>query len=71
MEYLDVLRRNGWLADPSDRVRVVAIHDPSCPANRGRPCRCHPQLVLAADLLASRVEVGDPDLPVLDAASNE
>ena len=71
MEYLDVLRRNGWLADPSDRVRVVASHDRSCPANDGQSCRCFPRLVLAADLLPIRVEKDDPDLPILDAASNE
>jgi len=71
MNYFDVLRRNGWLADPTDRVRGVATHDRSCPANHGRTCRCNPQLVLAADLLPRREEAVDPDLPILDAASNE
>ncbi len=71
MNYFDVLRRNGWVADPSDRVRVVAIHDRWCPATGGGPCHCAPRLVLAADVLPPRNEVCDPDLPVLEAASNE
>ena len=71
MDYLDTLRRNGWLADPSDRVRVVAIHIESCPANDGWTCRCNPRLVLAADYLPRRARTEDSDLPILDAASGE
>jgi hypothetical protein len=26
MDYFETLRSNGWLADPGERVRVVAIH---------------------------------------------
>lgn len=71
MDYLDTLRRNGWLADPSDRVRVVAIHIESCPANDGWSCRCNPRLVLAADFLPRRAKDENRDLPLLDAVSNE
>jgi hypothetical protein len=72
MDYLDTLRRNGWLADPADQVRVVAIHTEGCPANRrGRPCWCEPRLVLVADLPRRETGQVDGDLPMLDAASGE
>ncbi len=72
MDYLDTLRRNGWLADPADQVRVVAIHTEGCPANRrGRPCWCEPRLVLVADSLPRFAKDDDRDLPILDAVSNE
>jgi hypothetical protein len=71
MDYLDTLRRNGWLADPSDRVRVAAIHAEGCPANGGRTCRCNPRLVLAADYPPRWAKDESRDLPLLDAASNE
>jgi hypothetical protein len=71
MDYFETLRRNGWLADPGDRVRVVAIHGKGCPANAGRPCACDPRLVLAVDPLPRRAKEVDNDLPLLDAASGE
>ena len=71
MDYFDTLRRNGWLADPGERVRVVAIHDQSCLTNWGRPCSCGPRLVLAADPLPREIRLIDNDLPTLDAAANE
>ena len=71
MEYFDTLRSNGWLADPGERVRVVAIHARSCLANWGRPCSCDPRLVLAADPLPRKVQHLDNDLPMFEAASGE
>ncbi len=71
MDYLDTLRRNGWLADPSDRVRIVVIHAEGCPANVGRTCRCNPRLVLAADYPPHEARNLDSYLPMLDAASGE
>ena len=71
MDYFDTLRRNGWLADPGERVRVVAIHAQGCLASWGRPCSCDPQLVLAADLLPRQSREDDNDLPTLDLASGE
>lgn len=72
MDYLDTLRCNGWLADPSDRVRVVAIHAEGCPTHRrGGPCWCEPRLVLVADTPRRHSGQVDSDLPVLNAASNE
>jgi hypothetical protein len=72
MDYLDTLRRNGWLADPSDQVRVVAIHAGGCPTHRrGGPCWCQPRLVLVADPPRRQAGRVDSDLPMLDAASNE
>ena len=71
MNYLETLRCNGWLADPTDRVRVVAIHAEGCPANDGWSCRCNPRLVLAADLVQRFAKDDDRDLPLLEAASNE
>ncbi len=72
MDYLDTLRRNGWLADPADQVRVVAIHVEGCPTHRrGGPCWCEPRLVLVADLLQRQSGQVDSDLPMLDAVSNE
>jgi len=69
MDYLDTLRENGWLADPGERVRVVAIHARGCPANWGRSCSCDARLVLAADPLQCRVRGEDRDLPPLEVAS--
>jgi len=71
MKYFDTLRSNGWLADPGERVRVVAIHAASCLTNWGRPCSCDPRLVLAADPLPRSAKELDNDLPLLDAASGE
>jgi hypothetical protein len=48
MDYLDVLRREGWIADPTDKVRVAVVHDGGCPAAKGRSCWCTPRLVLTA-----------------------
>ena len=71
MDYLDTLRRNGWLADPGERVRVVAIHGKGCLADWSRPCSCEPRLMLAADPLPREVGLIDNDLPTLDLAVNE
>jgi hypothetical protein len=71
MGYFETLRRNGWLADPGERVRVVAVHEKGCLADWGRPCSCEPQLVLAADPLPREVRLIDKDLPTLDLASGE
>ena len=71
MNYLETLRCNGWLADPTDRVRVVAIHAKGCPADDGWSCRCNPRLVLAADLVQRFAKDDDRDLPLFDAVSNE
>jgi len=67
MDYLDVLRRNGWIADPTDKVRVTVVHNEDCPAAKGRSCWCHPRLVLTAgssradeqhlDGVSSRLEI--------------
>lgn len=71
MDYLDTLLRNGWLADPSDRIRVVAIHAEGCPTHRRGPCWCEPRLVLVADYLPCRARDENRDRPMLDAASNQ
>jgi hypothetical protein len=71
MGYLETLRRDGWLADPSDQVRVMVIHAEGCPAHRGGPCWCEPRLVLVADLPRQEAGHVDSDLPMLDAVSNE
>jgi hypothetical protein len=71
MDYFDTLRRNGWLADPGERVRVVAIHTRGCLANWGWSCSCDPRLVLAVDPLPRKARETDNDLPMLDAASGE
>ena len=72
MDYLDTLRRNGWLADPGEQVRVVAVHAEGCPTHRrAGPCWCEPRLVLVTDFPTLRAEEDDRDLPILDAASNE
>jgi hypothetical protein len=71
MDYLDTLRRNGWLADPGERVRVVVIHADGCLTDWGRSCSCDPRLVLAADPLPIEARLIDNDLPVLDLASGE
>jgi hypothetical protein len=71
MDYFDTLRRNGRLADPGERVRVVAIHAAECLATWGRPCSCDPWLVLAADPFPRQPGDDDNDLPTLDIASGE
>ena len=72
MDYIETLRRNGWLADPADQVRVVAVHGDGCPTHRRRgPCWCEPRLVLVADLPRRQAGLVDSDLPMLEAASNE
>ena len=72
MDYLDTLRCNGWLADPADQVRVVAILAEGCPTHRkAGPCWCEPRLVLVADLPRSQAGHVDSDLPILEAASGE
>jgi hypothetical protein len=71
MDYFETLRRNGWLADPGERVRVVAIHAPGCLATWGRSCSCDPKLVLAVDPLPCRPRDDDKNLPMLDLASGE
>jgi hypothetical protein len=71
MDYFDTLRRNGWLADPGERVRVVAIHERGCLANWGRSCSCDPRLRLVADPLAREARLIDNDLPTLELASGE
>ena len=71
MDYFETLRSNGWLADPGERVRVVAIHAEGCLTDWGRPCSCVPRLVLAADPLTRHVRGEDHDLPMLDLASGE
>jgi hypothetical protein len=71
MDYFETLRCNGWLADPGERVRVVAIHARGCLANWGRSCSCDPRLVLAVDPLPREVKLIDNDLPTLDLASGE
>jgi hypothetical protein len=71
MEYLEALRRNGWLADPGDRVRVVAIHASGCLTNWHRPCSCDPKLRLLVDPLPREARLIENDLPTLDRASGE
>jgi len=71
MDYFDTLRSNGWLADPGERVRVVAIHGDGCLTNWGRPCSCDPRLVLAADFHPREAKEVINDLPTLDLASGE
>jgi hypothetical protein len=71
MGYFDTLRRNGWLADPGERVRVVAIHAEGCLTRWGRACSCKARLVLAVDPLPPEVKLIDNDLPTLDMASGE
>jgi hypothetical protein len=46
MDYFDALRENGWLADPTDRVRVGAVHQRGCGGPFGGRCVCSPQLVM-------------------------
>jgi hypothetical protein len=71
MDYLDVLRQDGWIADPTDKVRVIAIHEASCPAARGRSCWCRPRLELAVDMANGRDGDLDRDPLPLDVASGE
>lgn len=71
MDYFDTLRRNGWLTDPGERVRVVAIHAKGCLANWERTCSCDPRLILAADPISREIKLIENDLPTLDLASGE
>jgi hypothetical protein len=71
MDYFDTLRSNGWLADPGERVRVVAIHANGCLTNWGRSCSCDPRLVLEVDPRPSEARESDSDLPMLGLASGE
>ncbi len=71
MDYLDTLRRDGWLADPSDRVKVVAIHKEHCPARFGRPCRCVPRLDLCQDLQPNNSQRAAFEPMRMDVASGE
>ena len=71
MDYLEVLSRNGWIADPTDKVRVTAVHDVDCPASAGRSCWCSPRLVLTAECSQSIDRDLDHDAPILDRASGE
>ena len=71
MDYFDTLRRSGWLADPGERVRVVAIHREHCPTHSGGSCACDPRLVLAPDPLPRETKADVSEFPLLDAASGE
>jgi len=71
VDYFETLRSNGWLADPGEQVRVVAIHAEGCLTHWGRPCSCNPRLVLAANPLSKNVWLIDNDLSTLDVASGE
>jgi hypothetical protein len=71
MDYLDTLRCNGWLVDPGDRVRVVAIHAARCPARLGQRCRCEPRLALASNPFPREARERDVDLPTLEVAAGE
>ena len=71
MDYFDTLRRNGWLADPGERVRVVTVHAEGCLARWERSCSCDPRLELEVDPLPREVRLIDNDLPTLDLASGE
>jgi len=71
MDYFDTLRRNGWLTDPSDRVRVVAIHEGHCPTRFGRPCRCTPRLVLCQDRPPNKGQRAAFEPMRMDVASGE
>ena len=71
MDYLETLRRDGWLADPGERVRVVVIHAERCPANSGRRCTCEPRLALDADILPRTSRDRESTAALLDAASGE
>ena len=71
MDYFETLRRNGWLSDPSDRVRVVAIHEKNCAARFGRPCRCTPRLVLCQDRPPNKGQRSTVEPFSLDAAAGE
>jgi len=71
MDYFDTLRRNGWLSDPSDRVKVVAIHQEHRPTRFGRPCRCTPRLVLCQDRPSNNRQRQAVEPLRMDAASGE
>lgn len=71
MDYFDTLRSNSWLADPGERVRVVAIHADGCLSNWERNCSCDPRLMLVADPLAHHAKEDDYDLPQIGLAANE
>ena len=71
MDYLETLRRNGWLTDPGERVRVVAIHAAGCPARLGQRCACEPRLTLASNPFPRESRKRDVDLPTLEVAAGE
>lgn len=57
MDYVEALRENGWLPDPTDTVVVGVEHAGGCLARAGRECTCLPRLVLRA----SSVEASSDD----------
>lgn len=71
MDYFDVLRREGWIADPTDKVRVIVVHDESCPAATGRACWCSPRLALSAEASHRAERDFDRGPTLLDRASGE
>lgn len=71
MDYFDVLRRDGWIADPTDKVRVTVVHEEDCPAAKGRSCWCTPRLVLTARSSHSDEHDLDGDFSRLEIASGE
>ena len=65
-----MLRSNGWIDDPSDAVRVVAVHEEDCATRQGEACSCTPRLSLVSEgREADRWD--DRDLPWRDLASGE
>jgi hypothetical protein len=71
MKYFDTLRRNGWLTDPGDRVRVVSMHQRGCSSAWSRSCSCDPRLELVVDPPPRDVGDDESDLPTLELASGE
>jgi hypothetical protein len=71
MDYFDTLRRDGWLADPGERIRVVAIHRRGCLSAWGRSCSCTPRLELVVEPLSRDAKGNESDLPTLELASGE
>jgi len=63
MSAADALGRPGWTPDPADRVTVVPVHDPTCPAATGAACRCRPRLELR---LVQRPEASNADDRVVE-----
>jgi hypothetical protein len=71
MDYFDTLLRSGWLADPGERVRVVAIHHTGCLSAWGWSCSCDPRLELVVDPPPRDTGDDESDLPTFDLASGE